>query len=66
MISRKAARAKIKSICNEYGISYEDGEKKVSTGGSAYALGHALDDLPPVSLTSSKIEQDEVEEEPCR
>ena len=49
VISRQAAQAKIKSICNEYRLSYEDGEKKVATGGSAYALGHAFDDLPPVT-----------------
>ena len=48
-ISRQAAQAKIKSICNEYGLSYEDGERKPATGGSAYALGHAFDDLPPVT-----------------
>lgn len=48
-ISRQAAQAKIKSICEKYGLSYEDGERKVATGGSAYALGHALDDLPSVA-----------------
>lgn len=56
-ISRKAAQAKIKSICNEYGLSYEDGERKVSTGGSAYALGHALDDLSPAIPTREKEEE---------
>ena len=48
-ISRQAAQAKIKSICDEYRLSYEDGERKAATGGSAYALGHAFDDLPPVT-----------------
>lgn len=48
-ISRQAAQGKIKSICDKYGLSHEDGERKVSTGGSAYALGHAFDDLPPVT-----------------
>ena len=48
-ISRQAAQAKIKSICDEYRLSYEDGERKPATGGSAYALGHAFDDLPPVT-----------------
>lgn len=50
-ISRQAAQAKIKSICDEYRLSYEDGERKAATGGSAYALGHAFDDLPPVTPT---------------
>lgn len=48
-ISRQAAQAKIKSICYKYRLSYEDGERKPATGGSAYALGHAFDDLPPVT-----------------
>lgn len=48
-ISRQAAQAKIKNICDEYRLSYEDGERKAATGGSAYALGHAFDDLPPVT-----------------
>lgn len=49
-ISRQAAQSKIKSICDEYRLSYEDGERKGGfTGGSAYALGHAFDDLPPVT-----------------
>lgn len=48
-ISRQAAQAKIKSICDEYRLSYEDGERKAATGGSAYALGHAFDELPPVT-----------------
>lgn len=48
-ISRQAAQAKIKAICEQYHLSYEDGERKVSTGGSAYALGHAFDDLPSVT-----------------
>ena len=48
-ISRQAAQAKIKSICDEYRLSYEDGERKAATGGSAYALGHAFDDLPLVT-----------------
>lgn len=48
-ISRQAAQAKIKAICERYHLSYEDGERKVSTGGSAYALGHAFDDLPLVT-----------------
>lgn len=47
-ISRQAAQAKIKAICEQYHLSYEEGERKVSTGGSAYALGHAFDDLPSV------------------
>lgn len=51
-ISRQAAQAKIKNICNEYRLSYEDGERKAATGGSAYALGHAFDDLPPVTPQS--------------
>ena len=48
-ISKQAAQNKIKEICNKYGLSYEDGERKPSTGGSAYALGHAFDNLPPVT-----------------
>lgn len=48
-ISRQAAQAKIKNICDEYRLSYEDGERKAATGGSAYALGHAFDDLPSVT-----------------
>jgi hypothetical protein len=51
VISRQAAQAKIKNICNEYRLSYEDGERKAATGGSAYALGHAFDDLPSVTPT---------------
>lgn len=47
-ISKQAAQNKIKKICNKYGLSYEDGERKPATGGSAYALGHAFDDLPPI------------------
>lgn len=53
-VSRQAAQAKIKSICEKYGLSYEDGERKVATGGSAYALGHAFDDLPSVRPERSK------------
>lgn len=49
LISRQAAQARIKNICDEYRLSYEDGERKTTTGGSAYALGHAFDDLPPVT-----------------
>lgn len=49
VINRQAAQAKIKSICDEYRLSYEDGERKPATGGSAYALGHAFDDLPPAT-----------------
>lgn len=48
-ISRQMAKDKIKAICEKYGLSYEDGERRPSTGGSAYALGHAFDDLPPVT-----------------
>lgn len=48
-ISRQAAQTKIKNICDEYRLSYEDGERKAATGGSAYALGHAFDDLPSVN-----------------
>ncbi len=48
-ISRKLAQNRIKEICNQYRLSYEDGERKPATGGSAYALGHAFDDLPPAS-----------------
>lgn len=47
-ISRKAAQAKIKAICDHYHLGYEEVESKVSHGGSAYALGHAFDDLPSV------------------
>lgn len=54
-ISRQAAQAKIKNICDEYRLSYEDGERKPATGGSAYALGHAFDDLPPVTQQQKKI-----------
>lgn len=54
-ISRQAANARIKAICEEYHLSYEDGERKASTGGSAYALGHAFDDLPPVTSQSQWI-----------
>ncbi len=54
-ISRQAAQAKIKNICDEYRLSYEDGERKAATGGSAYALGHAFDDLPPVTQQQKKI-----------
>ncbi len=53
-ISRQAAQNKIKRICNKYGLSYEDGERKPSTGGSAYALGHAFDDLPSVTPQQAK------------
>lgn len=55
MISRQAAQTKIKNICDEYGLSYEDGERKTSTGGSAYALGHAFDDLPSVTQQEISI-----------
>lgn len=48
VISRQAAKDRIKAICEKYHLSYEDGERKVSTGSSAYALGHAFDDLPPL------------------
>ncbi len=53
-ISRQAARNKIKEICNKYRLSYEDGERKPATGGSAYALGHAFDDMPPVTPQTRK------------
>lgn len=46
---RQSAQNKIKEIFNKYDLSYEDGERKISTGGSAYALGHASDDLPLVT-----------------
>lgn len=48
-ISRQMAKDRIKAICEKYGLSYEEGERKPATGGSAYALGHAFDDLPPVA-----------------
>ena len=57
LISRQAAQAKIKSICDEYRLSYEDGERKAATGGSAYALGHAFDDLPPVAPQESVLDK---------
>ena len=54
-ISRQAAQSKIKSICDEYRLSYEDGERKAATGGSAYALGHAFDDLPSVTQQETYV-----------
>jgi hypothetical protein len=54
-VSRQAAQSKIKSICDKYGLSYEDGERKVATGGSAYALGHAFDDLPSVTQQETYV-----------
>ena len=56
VISRQAAQAKIKSICEEYMINYYDG--KVKRSGSAYAFGHALDDLPPVVPESKMGSED--------
>lgn len=35
-INRQAAQAKIKSICDEYRLSYEDGERKTATPGDNY------------------------------
>lgn len=58
--SRQTAKAKMKSFCEKYGISYEDGERKPSTGGSAYALGHAFDDLPPVTPKTDGMTNGEV------
>ena len=49
-ISKQAAQAEIKAICNKYKLSYEDGEGKDVTECSAYALGHAFDALPSVTL----------------
>lgn len=54
-ISRQTAQNKIKKICNKYGLSYEDGERKPSTGGSAYALGHAFDNLPTVTQQENYV-----------
>lgn len=48
-ISRQAAKAKIKSICNKYRLAYEEGVNKIQgKSGSGYDFGHAFDDLPPV------------------
>lgn len=55
-IDRQRAQNRIKEICNKYRLSYEDGERIPATGGSAYALGHAFDDLP--SLSPQSIEND--------
>lgn len=58
-ISRQAAKDRIKAICEEYCLSYEDGERKAATGGSAYALGHAFDDLPSVFCPDCGAQMDE-------
>lgn len=55
-ISRQAAKDRIKAICEKYHLSYEDGERKTSTGGSAYALGHAFDGLSSLELEIPKGE----------
>lgn len=68
-ISRQMAKDRIKAICEKYGLSYEEGERKPATGGSAYALGHAFDDLPPavpkgewIPVTDRPMTEEEVKE----
>lgn len=62
-ISKQAADQKLKEICEKYGIAYESGPRQSLTESAAYALGHAFDDLPPVSALKEQEEYMAMEQE---